>query len=167
MFLHRQRSQSPHGSLQRRGATFVEFALVIPLFFLMTFAIVDFGYLFFMKLSLENAVRQAGRFAVTGNHLTTTSTNGIVTTESRIQSITQTAQTAALGFPITVNISSVQDGVTNTASAGGPGSFVIVQVTTDYTFFTHFIGNYFPNGQYIFTVSTSFRNEDFPAGETN
>jgi Flp pilus assembly protein TadG len=166
--LHRRRSQPHDSSSRKRGGTFVEFALVIPLFFLLTFAIVDFGYLFFLKLTLENAVRQAGRYAITGNSLSVTNgTTGVVTTDTRIQSITQIAQNAAPGFPITVNISSVQAGTTTTNSAGGPGSFVTVSISTDYTFWTHFIGKFFPNGQYAFTVSTTFRNEDFPAADTN
>jgi Flp pilus assembly protein TadG len=167
-FLHRQPSQSRHRSLQKRGGTFVEFALIIPLFFLLTFAIVDFGFLFYQKLTLENAVRQAGRFAVTGNHLTTTSANGTVTTETRIQSIVQTATQAAVGLPISnVQISTVQGGTNFIGSAGGPGDPVTVSLSVTYTFFTHFIGRYFPSGKDIFTVSTTFRNENFPPSDTN
>jgi Flp pilus assembly protein TadG len=160
---HQQRG-TRRGVKRNRGGTFVEFALVIPLFFLLTFAIVDFGYLFYMKLTLENAVRQAGRFAITGNHLT--STNG--TTESRIQSIENTAVQAAAGLPISNIVITTPGGGTNqTGSAGGPGAPVTVSLTVTYTFFTHFIGKFFPGGQNVFTVSTTFRNEDFSTAQTD
>jgi Flp pilus assembly protein TadG len=161
-------SGTRRGVKRSRGGTFVEFALVIPLFFLLTFAIIDFGYLFFMKLSLENAVRQAGRFAITGNHLTTTSSSGTVTTETRIQSIENTATQAAAGWPISsIVITSPGQGTNQTGSAGGPGAPVTVSLTVTYTFFTHFIGKFFPNGQDVFTVSTTFRNEDFSTSQTD
>ncbi|HMD77213.1 MAG TPA: TadE family protein, partial [Terracidiphilus sp.] len=55
---------------ENRGALhLVEFALVVPLFLLLVFAVADFGRLFFMQMTLQNAVRQAGRFAMTGSHL--------------------------------------------------------------------------------------------------
>jgi Flp pilus assembly protein TadG len=152
------------GMRRNRGGTFVEFALVIPLFFLLTFAIVDFGYLFYMKLTLENAVRQAGRFAITGDHLT--GTNGV--TETRIQSIIQTATQAAAGFPISnVQISTVQGGTNYVGSAGGPGDPVTISLSVTYTFFTHFIGKFFPGGKDTYPVSVTFRNENFPSSETN
>jgi Flp pilus assembly protein TadG len=142
----------------------VEFAVVIPLFFLLTFAMLDFGYVFYVKATLENAMRQAGRYAITGNHLT--GTNGV--TETRIQSIIDTATKAAIGLPISnVQISTVQGGTNFVGSAGGPGDPVTISLSVTYTFFTHFIGRYFPGGQYLFTVATTFRNENFPPSQTN
>src|SRR5664279_4517955 len=53
----------------RRGQSLVEFALVAPLFFLLVFAITDFGRLFFTQSTLQFALREAGRYAVTGQHM--------------------------------------------------------------------------------------------------
>ena len=49
------------------GQTLVEFAISATVFFLLIFATLDFGFLFFAKVTLQNAVRQAGRYAITGN----------------------------------------------------------------------------------------------------
>jgi Flp pilus assembly protein TadG len=45
----------------RAGVTLVEFALVGPLFLLLTFAIVDNGLVLFMQTVLDNATREAAR----------------------------------------------------------------------------------------------------------
>jgi Flp pilus assembly protein TadG len=161
--LHRQRSGLRAGFWRKRGDTFVEFALVVPLFFLLTFAVIDFGYIFYVKVTLENAMRQAGRFAITGNHLVV-GTN----VETRVQSIIQTATQAAVGLPISnIQISTVQAGTNIVGSAGGPGDPVTISLSVTYTFFTRLIGRYFPGGKYAFTVATTFRNENFPPSETN
>src|SRR5262245_11082680 len=49
-----------------RGFSLIEAALVLPLFLLLTFSIVDFGAMFYAYLSLENGVSVASRYAVTG-----------------------------------------------------------------------------------------------------
>jgi len=53
------------GALLRResGAAMVEFAIVLPLFLLITWGVIDFGRLFFTSNSLANAVREGGRYA--------------------------------------------------------------------------------------------------------
>jgi hypothetical protein len=60
----------PRGS---RGQGLVEFALVFPLFFVLLLAIFDFGRVVWARNSLENAVREAARYAIVhgGSELTT------------------------------------------------------------------------------------------------
>lgn len=48
-----------------RGQSLVEFALVIPMFLLILFAILDFGFLLYSRITLINAVREGARAAVT------------------------------------------------------------------------------------------------------
>jgi Flp pilus assembly protein TadG len=47
-----------------RGAAAVEFALVVIPLLLVVFGIVNFGFLFAQQISLNNAARQAARYAV-------------------------------------------------------------------------------------------------------
>lgn len=42
----------------------VEFALVLPVLILIVCGIIDFGWLFYNQLSLDNACREGARFAV-------------------------------------------------------------------------------------------------------
>lgn len=46
------------------GAAAVEFALIAPLLFILVFGIINFGYLFGQKLSLNQAAREGARLAV-------------------------------------------------------------------------------------------------------
>ncbi len=145
----------------RRGQSLVEFALVAPLFFLLVFGITDFGRLFFTQETLQFALREAGRYAVTGRHMTV-GTNTI----SRVDSIRSIAQQYAVGLlsdPSAIQISSG----TTTNFAGGPGQTVVVSLTTNLRLITPLIGNFFgPNGEYVFTVSTAFKNEPFDPSDT-
>lgn len=144
-----------------RGQSLLEFALVLPIFFLLLCAIFDFGHLFFVQMSLQNAIREAGRFAVTGRQLPDPSNPGKYL--SRIDSITKAAQDAAAGTTITaINVTSVGGGAGN---PGGPGDVITISITDDLQLITPLIANFFgPKGIYTFTVSVSFRNEYFPTG---
>lgn len=144
----------------RRGQSMVEFAVVAPLFFLLVFGITDFGLMFFRLETLQFAVREAGRYAVTGQ-------GG--TGKVRVQSITDIVTKYASGVPID-QINIISGGVTNT-TAGGPREMVTVQLVSKYYFITPFIGKFFPGanasgngGYYAFTVSTTFMNEPFSSG---
>ena len=46
------------------GQAMVEFALILPIFLLILCGIIDFGWLFYNQLSLNNACREGARYAV-------------------------------------------------------------------------------------------------------
>jgi Flp pilus assembly protein TadG len=145
----------------RRGQSLVEFALVAPLFFLLVFAITDFGRLFFTRSTLQYALREAGRYAVTGQKQATF---------TRPESIRKVAQKYAVGLlnPSDIQICSLTNGTKICDFAGGPNQIVVVSLTTHLKLITPLIGRYFgPDGTYTFTVSTSFKNEPFDLGDTN
>ncbi len=148
----------------RRGQAFVEFALVAPVFFFLLFALFDFGRLFFVRMNIEQAVFEAGRYASTGNHMNNPNNPG--QTMSRVASITAVAEQAAIGLGATITsiqISSLNGG---SGSAGGPGDTVTVSLTASLPMMTPFIGQFFPGGAFVFTSTSSFKNEPFPPGST-
>ena len=136
--------------------------MVAPLFFVLIFGITDFGRLFFTKATLQHAVREAGRFAVTGRK---------TGSSSRVESIRDVATKAAAGLllnPADIKITSVIGGTNNDSFAGGPGQVVVVSLKTDLRLITPIIGQFFgQNGVYTFTVQTSFKNEPFDPNDTN
>ena len=69
-----------------KGQSAVEFAMVIAIFLLLVFAVIDYGWVYFAQLNIQQAVDDGGRFASTGNH-TTVTVGGKPTTLSRIASI--------------------------------------------------------------------------------
>jgi Flp pilus assembly protein TadG len=147
-----------------RGQSLVEFALVVPLFFLLIFGIIDLGRVFWVEITLQNAMRVAGRYAVTGNTLP-----GYT---SRVSSIQQVATQAAVGLNVSqIAISSVQGG-TGANAAGYPNDTVTISLTTTLPLITPLIGNFFTaaNGTpraVTLQAIASFRNEPFPASQTS
>lgn len=45
------------------GAALVEFAIILPVFFLLVFGIIEFGYVFFQQLDLRHGAREGARLA--------------------------------------------------------------------------------------------------------
>ena len=50
----------------RRGQTFAEFALTLPILLLLLFGVIEFARIFHAWVTLQNSARQAARYAVTG-----------------------------------------------------------------------------------------------------
>jgi len=61
---------SAHGRSRRRGRgqTLTEFALILPVFLIMTVAVVDGARVYMAQIALTNGVREATLFAVRGNY---------------------------------------------------------------------------------------------------
>jgi Flp pilus assembly protein TadG len=154
------------------GSTLVETALVLPLFIILFCGILDFSRLFYTQLTVQHALREAGRFAVTGRHLSRT--NNTSQLDTRINSILRIAQQSANGIPLVgFSIGSAQSG---TNSAGGPGDTVTISIAQNIHFITplvpmmsSFMGatNFMNNGTYCVQARTVFRNEPFPPDQTN
>jgi Flp pilus assembly protein TadG len=133
-------------------------------FFFLAFAVVDFSWLMFSQMSMQDAVREAGRYASTGNHLPNSSVPG--SNLSRDASIVQILNQGANGTIInSVVIKSATGGV---GSAGGPGDTVTITANCSVQLMTTLIGSLFGTAnQYPFRVSSTFKNEPFPASQTN
>ena len=56
-----------HVDAKSRGQSLVEFALLLPLLFLVIFGAIDFGRMFFIKIALTNAAREGANYL--GYHL--------------------------------------------------------------------------------------------------
>ena len=138
------------------GSGMIEYALSVLLFLTMVFSAIDFSFLLFTKLTLQNAARQAGRYAITGQSMT-----GL----SRYASILSTVQTYSLGRA-TSNNTTVCSASLGCGSGGGPQDTVTITITYPYKFITPFVAPFFKNGSYTIVVSTTFKNEPFPPSET-
>jgi Flp pilus assembly protein TadG len=145
-----------------RGQGIIEFALVAMIFFLLAFAVVDFSWLMFSQMNMQDAVREAGRFAATGNQLPNPSNPSA--NLSRDASIIQILTQSSNGTHVNnVVITNVLNGVSSTG-AGPAGATVTITASCSLPLFTTTIGSYFgTNNAFNFTVSSSFKNEPFPA----
>ncbi len=104
------------------GQAMVEFALILPIFLLILCGIIDFGWLFYNQLSLNNACREGARYAVV-NTADNADTSAII---NHIENTTTTVF-ANDGIDISVSYSSPAD-----PTAGD----ITVSMKADISFFT-------------------------------
>jgi Flp pilus assembly protein TadG len=138
--------------LGQRGTSIIEVAIVFPVLMLVVLGIFDFSRMFYCRLTMQHAVREAVRFAVTGN--TTLDQDG--KPRARADAIKTKIQENAMDLDVEVDKI-----VISPSNGGGPGEVVTVQAGFSYEFLTPLIEEFFPNGRYDFTVSSSMKNEPF------
>jgi Flp pilus assembly protein TadG len=150
------------------GAASVEFALAATLFLTLMFAVVDFAQLFWVNLTMQHAVREGARYAVTGR------TDGLDpsykgSSTDRCGAATEMIREQSMGLfdqlSAQVTFKSVADDGTITPIASGAcysaGKIIVVQVDSSAHLLTPFMIPVFPDGVYNFTVSTTMKNEDY------
>ena len=103
-----------------KGQALVEFTLLIPIFLLLLFAIVDFGMGFYSWITVTNAAREGARLGV------------VLATEQQIEDrVYQAADLPNESTQMTVTVTNAQ---------GQPGESVVVKVDYDYDLITPLAG---------------------------
>lgn len=149
------------------GHYLVEFALVGSVFFLVLFAIVDFAAMFFVNLTMLQAVRAGTRYAVTG-----ASDQG----KDRRSALIQVVRDKSCGLydrnlhtPKDPQVSVINpsraalpdyQGTLAPEDPGGPNEVIVVSLTYTWPMLTPVMTPFFPNG-YTFTVKSTMKNESF------
>jgi len=128
---------------EERGQAMVEFALILPILILILCAIMDFGWIFFNKILVSNAAREAARY--TAIHINDNSAFDSADTEA--------ARTAALAsspaLPDTLTVSVLYTDSTVTVTVSSP-----TQVLTGLT------STFFGGSTVNLTASSSMRAEE-------
>ena len=136
------------------GNNIVEMALVLPLLFLVTFSIVDFGSMFYVYLALENGVSQAARYGVTGNLKAGMTREESIRSAMRDATPTLTIDDGAFTF------SHLVPGSVNwLPGTGNPTDVSKVRVTYTLAMMTPFIREFFPDGEINIAVESAMLNE--------
>jgi Flp pilus assembly protein TadG len=142
----------PLTALRARGSALVEAAILLPLFLLVLFGIVESGRLLFAKVAVENATQEAGRFAVTGT--TAGDASNPVQALSRSDRIKQFLATRAPGVVID------RARITIVPSDGGrPGDVVTITVEVPFTTSLPILGELTSGEIYTIRTSTVMKNE--------
>jgi Flp pilus assembly protein TadG len=137
-----------------RGSNIVEMALVLPLLFLLTFSIVDFGSLFYAYLAMENGVAQAARFGVTGN------VSGALSREDSIRQAMRDATPTLTFEDADFSFSHLAPGTANwQAGTGNPGDVSKVKVTHSWALLTPFLREFFASNMITIKVESAMLNE--------
>lgn len=139
----------------QRGQVVVEFTFAVLLFFMVFFAIVEFSHLFYTELTLQHALREAGRYMVTGRaDVPNESTSDPNDTLNRQQSIEAILKKQLIGTGAGLqSIAMTCGGVA--CSGGNAGQTVKLTVTFTKPWFTGLFGS----SPITFTLSTTWKNE--------
>jgi Flp pilus assembly protein TadG len=150
-----------------RGATIVEFAMVLPLFVLLLFGIFDFGRYFFVQHTLQYATREGTRLALVGGILTDDQGKPMTRVASIIKKIKDNASLAINPseisisiFPITAAYSDPDKWETQ-QNAGEPKDYMRVRTWHTYKWLTPLIGNFFTAAASKIQAEATYRNESF------
>jgi len=158
-------------NMKEKGAALVEFALAALIFITVVFAIIEFGYLFWVNLSMQHAVREGARYAAV------TGTSGFVQplptdptpVEQRCAALVSAIRANSMGVYDRVSPSltySTVDPVTGiitpiSSGCGGAGQIIMIKIDCALPLITPMMKPFFPNGKYTFTVGATMQNEAF------
>ncbi|AKU20341.1 TadE/TadG family type IV pilus assembly protein [Massilia sp. NR 4-1] len=165
----RTKLRKPGSPPQQQGAAAVEFGIIVALYIFILLCIVELGLLFFVNLTLQHAVREGARYAITGQRNADPNTAN----QQRYLAIVQQIRNASMGYfdPVVKNIVITVNNGTPTAydksSAYVPGMFgaagdiVVFRLDCNWSLMTPFWKGQFTGGVYAFSVAATMRNEAF------
>lgn len=146
------------------GATIVEMAIVAPVFLLVLLALVELSLMFFATLTMQYAVREGARYAITGQNNLDPNT----ASQQRYAAVIAKMRDSSLGFydklnpTISVNGTAYSSSSYSNGMFGNAGDIVVLRLDTDWPVTTPLLSTFFANGKYHFAVAATMRNEYFP-----
>jgi len=135
-------------------------AIVAPVFILVLLALVEMSLMFFTTLTMQYAVREGARFAITGQ-----SGAG---SQQRYAAVIAKIRDSSLGMydkvspVISVNGTAYSSSTYSNGMFGTAGSIIVVQLDSTWPVTTPLLSTFFTDGKYRFTVAATMRNEFFP-----
>ena len=156
---------------RQRGAAAVEFALIAPLLFLLLFVAMDLCVSLWVNLTMQYAVREGARYAVTGQ----SNLDPNASSQKRYLAVIQEIRNSSMGlydmvspsYTITVNGKSndyASQGSYSNSMFGNPGDIIVLQINCSWPLLTPLAKPFFANGLYTFSVAATMRNEGFSGG---
>lgn len=149
---------------RERGASVVEFAIVAPVFFFLLFAMIELCLLFWVNITMQHAVREGARYAITGqNNLDPDASD-----PQRHRAVIQKIRDSSMGLyeriqpTIRVNGAGYHNpAMYNAGMFGVGGQIIVLQLECVWPVITPLIRPFFENGEYRFSVAATMRNEGF------
>ena len=146
----------------QRGQAVVELTFAFLIFMSIFYAIIEFSHLLYTKVSLQNALRAAGRYMVTGR--TGQDVNGNNIPRDQMIHDVFCANVFAVGISCPNIGSNFQftclDG-TGCTPGGGPDQTVMVTLTLSKPALIPYFSQFFPTGGFPFQLRTTWKNEPY------
>lgn len=149
---------------RQRGATVVEMAIIAPVFLLILLSLIELSMMFFATLTMQYAVREGARYAITGQSNLDPATSN----QQRYLAVIANIKSNSLGMydqlapVISVNGTSYNASTYSNGMFGAPGAIIVLQLDCYWTVTTPFLSTVFTNRKYHFAVGATMRNEYFP-----
>ncbi len=152
-----------------KGSSIVEFALILPVFFLLVFAIIDYGLLYWANLTMQYAVREGTRYAITGQaNLDPNASN-----QQRYLAVVHKMEDSSMGLwqttkpSIAVSINGGSFSVYGNVASYTPGMFggqndiVAIRLDCHWPILSPWAGTFVNGTKYEFSVGATMRNETY------
>lgn len=154
---------------REQGATIIEFALTAIFFFFIVFAIFEFSLLYWVNLTMQHAVREGARYAVTGRKdLDPGDPDDPTYQLQRYKAVIQQIKNQSMGLYNKVHPTIVVNGVEYgdpenypAGMFGNPGEVIVLQLNCSWPLLTPMFQPYLNGGDYRFSVAATMRNEGF------
>lgn len=149
---------------RERGATLVEMAIIAPVFFLILLSLIELSMMFFATLTMQYAVREGARYAITGQSNLDPATGA----QQRYAAVIASIRDNSLGMfdmlapVISVNGTSYASNAYTSGMFGAAGTIIVLQLDCTWGVTTPFLSSVFSDGKYHFAVAATMRNEYFP-----
>ena len=139
-------------------------AIIAPVFLLVLLALVEFSLMFFTTLTMQYAVREGARYAITGQSNLDPATGN----QQRYAAVIASMRDNSLSLydtvapVISVNGTSYSGSTYSNGMFGAPGSIIVLQLDCVWVVTTPLLSSFFTDGKYRFAVAATMRNEYFP-----
>lgn len=161
----RPRQFAPRRATRRQGGvTVVEMALVMPVFLLLLVAVIEFSLMYFVNLTMQYAVREGGRYAITG----LSDADPAAANQQRYLAIIARMRTSSVGIYDKVTPVITTNNVTYTSSTsynagmfGQAGDILVIKLDCTWPLATPLLKPFFKDGKYKFTVAVTMLNENY------
>lgn len=145
---------------RQKGTALIEFTLVATAYMILFFTVVDFGLFGYVKLTMQHAVREGSRYAITGR--TDLDPNNSKDRSSAVIHKIDTASNGLLTKVTDTNTIRVEDIDGNSVAGFGQSrQLVAIHLDCEWPSYSPFIRPFIPDGKYKFTVSSAMKNEAF------
>ena len=147
------------------GQAITEFALALPLFALVFFGLVEFAHLFYVELTLQQALQATGRYMVTGRADVADPKNP-GNNLPRCDAIQEVFKKYLIGTGaglVSLTPTVIVDVDTPNSDCGGPGDTVKLTAVFQKPFFSGVFRLFAPDFpcSITFSLSTTWKNEGF------
>jgi len=139
-------------------------ALILPIFLLLMIGVIEMSIVFFTTLTMQYAVREGARYAVTGqSNLDPNKAN-----PQRYLAVIQQIKNSSMGLYDSVSPVIVVNNTTYAAATsynanmfGSPGQIIVLQMNCTWELATPLLAQFFSDGKYHFTVAATMLNESY------